>query len=220
MIHIEQLTFQYPDGPFRMKVPALTVPTGSSLALTGRSGCGKSTLIRLIAGIEPPTSGQITIDGEDLTTQSDVQRRTFRAAHIGLVFQDFQLLDYLNAWENIILPYRLTAALTLTPQTLDRGKEAAHQCGIDHLLRRRIDRLSHGERQRVAICRAIVADPRILLCDEPSGSLDPDTAESIVDLLQSIVTDRGVTMIMVTHDALLAQRLQSTIDWTALEATP
>jgi putative ABC transport system ATP-binding protein len=134
MIHIEQLTFQYPDGPFRMKVPALTVPTGSSLALTGRSGCGKSTLIRLIAGIEPPTSGQITIDGEDLTTQSDVQRRIFRAAHIGLVFQDFQLLDYLNAWENIILPYRLTAALTLTPQTLDRGKEAAHQCGIDHLL--------------------------------------------------------------------------------------
>lgn len=204
-----------PDA-FSMAIDQLTLTPGEHTACTGPSGCGKTTLLRLISGVLPPQHGTVSIDGELVTGMSDRARRAFRASRIGMVFQHFALIDYLNAMDNILLPYRVSPALTLDKPARDRARELAEQAGIGALLGRRPDRLSQGERQRVAICRALVTRPSLLLCDEPTGNLDPARSRAAVKLILREADSAGATALVVTHDHTLLDEFARTIDMPEL----
>ena len=161
MIDIHHLTFRYRDSDFCLRIPALHIATGTTAALVGPSGCGKTTLTYILAGIAVPTEGQITVHGIRVNQLSDAARRAFRIAHIGFVFQECALLDYLSVLDNIVHPYRLNTSLRLTAQVRDYALSLAAMMGLEDKLRRYIQHLSQGERQRVAICRALIT---VLLC--------------------------------------------------------
>jgi putative ABC transport system ATP-binding protein len=212
MIDIHDLTFRYRDGDFCLHIPALHVATGTKTAIVGPSGCGKTTLIHLMAGILVPTEGQITVNGMRVDQLSDTARRAFRIAHIGFVFQDFALLDYLTVLDNILHPYRLNKSLRLTAQVRDYAISLAAMMGLEDKLRRHIQQLSQGERQRVAICRALITRPAVLLADEATGNLDPGNKERILKVLFAYVHDRQATLVAVTHDEALLAAFDTAID--------
>ena len=181
---------------------SLDLCRGDSLAIVGSSGSGKSTLLGLLAGLDLPSSGSIHLAGQDLSQLDEDQRARLRAEHVGFVFQSFQLLDSLNALENVMLPLELeghTDARQLARALLER-------VGLGHRLTHYPRQLSGGEQQRVAIARAFVAEPAVLFADEPTGNLDSHTGERICDLLFELNRERGATLVLVTHDARLAQR--------------
>ncbi|NQV24666.1 MAG: ATP-binding cassette domain-containing protein, partial [Rhodopirellula sp.] len=179
----------------------------------GPSGCGKSTLLTLLAGIAIPRRGDIRVDGRELTSLDDAARRAFRVSSVGMVFQEFELLDYLNVEENILLPFLINPAQRLTHETRSAVNRLATALGLSELLSRRIDRLSHGERQRVAIARALITNPQLLLADEPTGNLDPVTRDRIVELLLNQAAERQATLVMATHDHSLLKRFDRVIDF-------
>ena len=216
MIAIEDLRFTYGDGGFDLAVDDLTIDSGEHVACIGPSGTGKTTLVNLIAGILVPERGRVSVDGEDVGLLTDGERRRFRISNIGLVFQEFELLEYLSALENILLPYHVTPHLSLDPSVTERARVLADSMGIDHVLARRPRRLSQGERQRVAICRALVTEPKLLMCDEPTGNLDPCTAGATLDLLFARVTECAATLLMVTHNHGVLDRFGRVIDVTEL----
>jgi len=217
MIQISDLEFRYGDGDFHLSVDGLRVERGSRTALVGPSGSGKTTLLNLIAGIVQPTSGSIVTDGVELTARGDAERRRFRIRRIGLIFQEFELLEYLSVLDNILLPYRINAALRLDARVRERAAELAELVGIADKLRRYPDRLSQGERQRVAVCRAVLPDPALLLADEPTGNLDPSNAERVLQILFDYVERREATLLTVTHDRDLLPRFESVIDCRELQ---
>ncbi len=206
MIRIEGLEFSYAGGGFRLSLPELSVEGGETVAIVGPSGSGKTTLLHLIAGIERPVAGRIRVGETDLTALGEARRRDFRIRNIGLVFQEFELLDYLDAEGNILLPYRIHPALALTAAVRARAAALAEDLGVRGLCDRTPDRLSHGERQRVALCRALLPEPRLLLADEPTGNLDPAAKAQVLDLLLSQARERNATLLMVTHDHALLGR--------------
>jgi putative ABC transport system ATP-binding protein len=216
MIDIHHLTFRYPASDFCLCIPALHVATGTKAAIVGPSGCGKTTLTHLLAGILVPTEGQITVHGIRVDQLSDAARRAFRIAHIGFVFQDFALLDYLTVLDNILHPYRLNKSLRLTAQVRDYAISLAAMMGLEDKLRRRIQQLSQGERQRVAICRALITRPALLLADEATGNLDPANKERILKVLFAYVRDRQATLVAVTHDEALLAAFDTAIDLSHL----
>ncbi len=213
MVEIEDLSFGYAAGGFRLHVPRFSLSDGERLAIVGPSGSGKTTLLNLIAGILTPERGRIDIDGTDVTTLSDAERRRFRSSRIGFVFQDFALLDYLSARQNILYPYRITPALTLDRQARDRADALAEACGIGDKLDRHPQALSQGEQQRVAICRALVTEPKLVLSDEATGNLDPDSKARILDLLFEQSARAGAAVLAVTHDHELLSRFERVIDF-------
>lgn len=176
----------------------LEVPRGDFLALMGPSGSGKTTLLNLIAGIDSPTSGALIVDGTDISTLSRNKLAAWRAAHVGYVFQLYNLVPVLTAYENVELPL-LLHGLTRT-QRYERVMTSLERVGIadrrDHFPRQ----LSGGQEQRVAIARAIVTDPGIIVADEPTGDLDKPSAHSVMKLLQTLNQELDKTIIMVTHD--------------------
>jgi ABC-type lipoprotein export system ATPase subunit len=212
LISIVDLEFRFPHSDFRLMVPALEVANGERLAIIGPSGSGKTTLLHLIAGILVPLRGTIRVRDQAVSSLSDSVRRALRITRIGLVFQSFELVSYLDVFENILLPYRLNPALSLTSATLHRVEQLATETGLAHRLRYFPDRLSHGEKQRVAICRAMLPEPPLLLADEPTGNLDPSAKQHIVDLLFQQVDRTGATLIMVTHDVEIAARFSRFVD--------
>jgi len=214
MITVENLRFGYRSGGFRLSVPDLSLNDGERLAIVGPSGSGKTTLLNLIAGILTPESGRIHVAGTDVTQLSDVARRRFRASQIGFVFQDFALLDYLSARQNIFYPYRITPALRLDQEARDRAEALATACGIGDKLDRHPTALSQGEQQRVAICRALVTRPKLILSDEATGNLDPDSKARILDLLFEQAADAGAAVLAVTHDHELLPRFERVLDFT------
>lgn len=216
MIAIDDLRFAYGDGGFELAVDGLAIDSGEHVACIGPSGTGKTTLVNLIAGILVPERGRVLVDGEDIARLTDAERRRFRISNIGLVFQEFELLDYLSALENIVLPYHVTPHLSLDAAVSERARALADSMGIAHVLARRPRRLSQGERQRVAICRALVNEPKLLMCDEPTGNLDPRTAGVTLDLLFERVTERGATLLMVTHNHGVLDRFGRVLDVTEL----
>jgi putative ABC transport system ATP-binding protein len=220
MIDIHRLTFGYRDSDFCLRIPALHVSTGTKAAIIGPSGCGKTTLTHLLAGIVVPTEGQITVNGVRVDQLSDAARRAFRIARIGFVFQDFALLEYLTVLDNILHPYRLNPALRLTAQVRDHAISLAAMTGLEDKLRRHIRHLSQGERQRVAICRALITRPAVLLADEATGHLDPATKERILKVLFAYVHEHHATLVAVTHDDAWLAAFDTVIDLYTLTRPP
>ncbi len=213
MVTIGDLSSSYGAQSFRLNVPRLSVGPQERLAIVGPSGSGKTTLLNLIAGILTPDAGQIDVAGTDVCKLSDAERRKYRATHIGFVFQDFALMDYLSARQNILYPYRITPALTLDSNVQDRATALADACGIGDKLDRHPTALSQGEQQRVAICRALVTQPKLILSDEATGNLDPDSKVRILDLLFDQASKAGAAVLAVTHDHELLPRFERVIDF-------
>lgn len=212
MIHVRDLEFTYAQGGFGLQVDELSIAAGQRVTWTGKSGSGKTTLLHLVAGIMYPSTGRVESCGVELTGLRDSARRDFRIANVGLVFQDFALLDYLNVLDNILLPYRINRSLRLDSPVRARAQQLAAEVGLGELLLRRPTHLSHGERQRVAVCRALVANPKLVLADEPTANLDPASASCVLDALDQYATHRGATLVVVTHDQSVLSRFDRTID--------
>jgi putative ABC transport system ATP-binding protein len=187
----------------------LKVPAGEFLALMGPSGSGKSTLLNLIGGLDRPTKGSVSIDGEHVDELSDHSLAAWRARHVGFVFQLYNLLPVLSAERNVELPLLLTHL-----SKAERRKHvdtALSVVGLSHRANHYPRTLSGGEQQRVGIARAIVTDPTLLLCDEPTGDLDRKAGDEILNLLQALNRDHGKTIIMVTHDPHASARASRTV---------
>jgi putative ABC transport system ATP-binding protein len=187
----------------------LRVPRGEFLALMGPSGSGKTTLLNLIGGLDQPTRGSVSVDGDHLESLSSRRLAAWRARHVGLVFQFYNLLSVLTAARNVELPLLLT---NLTRSERQKHVAAALEAvGLSHRATHYPRTLSGGEQQRVGIARAIVSDPTLLLCDEPTGDLDRKSGDEILSLLQALNTQHGKTIIMVTHDPHASARASRTV---------
>lgn len=184
-----------------------SVAMGESLAITGASGSGKSTLLGLMAGLDVPSQGQVNVLQTDLFSLDEDGRAKFRAAHVGFVFQSFQLLPNLSALENVMLPLELAGK-----DALEAAKAALDEVGLAHRFHHYPATLSGGEQQRVSLARAFVSQPALLFADEPTGSLDVVTGARIIDLMFRLHQDHHTTLVLVTHDVQLAQRCQRVIE--------
>ena len=217
-MELEDIEFAYPKGRFRLRVPELRVGSGERLAVVGPSGAGKTTLLNLVAGILKPGRGTIRVAGTELGLLTEDGRRRFRAGTIGFVFQDFALLDYLTARENILYPYRITRALRLDAEVRARAAALASACGLADKLDRHPGALSQGEQQRVAICRALVTRPRLVISDEATGNLDPENKVLILELLFEQARATEASVLAATHDHALLPRFDRVVDFGAFRA--
>ena len=213
MIALDNLNFEYPQTGFRLAVESLEIARGEKVAVVGPSGSGKTTLLNLIAGILIPDSGSVTVNDIQVSQLSDAQRRNFRIANVGFVFQQFELIGYLSVFDNIRLAYLINNSLSETAETGERVKQLAEAVGIADKLRRPIHQLSQGEQQRVAICRALLTNPDLILADEPTGNLDPDNKRRILDVLFEQVDHGGQTLLVVTHDMEIVERFERQVDF-------
>jgi ABC-type lipoprotein export system ATPase subunit len=213
MINIQDLEFYYRAGEFNLNIPEFRISEGERVAVIGPSGSGKTTLLNLIAGIITPIKGAVRVDEIKVDELNDTGRRDFRITKIGFVFQDFELLDYLNVLDNIFHPYRITSALVLDKSVRERAAELANEMGIGDKLRRMANDLSQGEKQRAAICRALLPQPKLILADEATGNLDPDNKTLILGLLFRAVEEHGATLMAVTHDHELLKRFDRVVDF-------
>ena len=181
---------------------SLSLEKGESLAIVGTSGSGKSTLLGLLAGLDLPSSGEVQLAGQLLGELDEDRRARLRAEHVGFVFQSFQLLDSLNALENVMLPLELHGRR----DARSRAAALLDRVGLNSRLHHYPRQLSGGEQQRVAVARAFAAEPDVLFADEPTGNLDSHTGATIIELLFELNRERGTTLVLVTHDERLAQR--------------
>jgi putative ABC transport system ATP-binding protein len=207
LIKVERVGKAYQRGRERLEVLKdlnLDVREGAFEALMGPSGSGKSTLLNLIAGLDSPSSGRVLVGGTDLGAMSEGDRARWRAANVGFIFQTYNLLPVLTAEENVALP--LLLAKLSSADRKKRAQTALRVVGLEDRKDHRPDQLSGGQQQRVAIARAIVSDPRILVADEPTGDLDRNSADEVLDLLAKLNKEFGKTIMMVTHDPEAASR--------------
>ena len=217
MIQVQQMKFRYGQQGFSLLVREMEVSRGEKLAIVGPSGSGKTTFLDLVAGIQLPESGTIRVGDMDLSRLGEKSRRDFRSSKMGLVFQESELLEYLSVADNIRLPFLINRSLSRRSLDSDTVTQLAEQVGIGDKLHRRPHQLSQGERQRVAICRALVHQPELLLADEPTGNLDPANKNRIMDLLLDQAEKLSSTLIVVTHDQALLGRFDRTIDVSEFE---
>ena len=217
MIELSDVEFRYGDDGFGLSISSLRIAAGETVAFAGPSGCGKTTLLNLFSGILTADSGTLVVAGCEISSLQDTDRRAFRLKTVGQVFQEFELLDYLSVRENIQLPFCINPALPLTSESRAECDRLCESLGLASLADRPIDRLSHGERQRVAIGRALVTRPQLLLADEPAGNLDPSTRDRIIDLLFHEARGRRATLILATHDHSLLPRFDRVIDFGSPE---
>jgi putative ABC transport system ATP-binding protein len=218
MIELKNIDFQYVNADFRLKVDQLNFESKSKTAIIGPSGFGKTTLLNIISGISLPQSGNVNVDGKTVNHLADADRRTFRLKNIGFIFQDFKLLDYLKVFDNIMLPFRINKALNAGVQSRRRVFELSEALNIADKLSKYPEKLSQGERQRVAICRALINEPQIILADEPTGNLDPENKEKIMKILFDYVNDRQSMLITVTHDHELLRGFDRVVDFKNIYA--
>ena len=186
----------------------LNISSGESLAVIGTSGSGKSTLLGLLAGLDQPTGGQVLIDGIDLFALDEDGRAKVRAEKVGFVFQAFQLLPNLTALENVMLPLELAGR----DNARSIAEEVMHRVGLEQRRQHYPKQLSGGEQQRVAVARAFAPRPKLLFADEPTGNLDPQTGNRVIDLLFQLNADEQTTLVLVTHDQALAGRCQRRLE--------
>lgn len=217
-VQIHNLTLTYPDGPSTLTVlddVSMSIAAKELTMLSGESGSGKSTLLAVVAGLSTPDSGKVIIDGTDITTLSEKERSVYRCAHIGIVFQQPNLLGSLNAREQlVVLEHMRGVRGKELKAAAGRADELLERVGLGGLGDRRIAELSGGQRQRVGIARAIMNEPAVLLADEPTSALDSALSAEIVELLAQITHDIGCATLMITHDQ---QQLPKADRWMTLE---
>jgi putative ABC transport system ATP-binding protein len=194
----------------------LAVTTGEALAIVGASGSGKSTLLALLAGLDTPSAGSVELDGQDLFSLDEDARAELRGRTVGFVFQSFQLLPALSALENVMLPLELAGR----DDAERAAREVLARVGLAARLHHAPKHLSGGEQQRVALARAFVVRPKLLLADEPTGSLDAESGEGVIDLLFELNREARTTLIMVTHDEHLASRCERSLRLEAGRIAP
>lgn len=210
MISVQHLTMQLQAGDHLVTIlddVSLEIPDQQAVAIVGPSGSGKSTLLGLLAGLDRPTRGSIRLNARELTTLSETQVTQFRRQQIGYIFQSFHLIPTLTALENVSLPLELNG----DPSAIPRARSLLKQVGLEDRSAHYPVQLSGGEQQRVAVARAFVSHPLFLLADEPTGNLDSATGAMIIDLLFQLNRDHGSTLVLVTHDPVLASRAQRMI---------
>jgi len=216
---VENVRFRYSGSHgFGLSIEQFGMEKGQHTALIGPSGCGKTTLLHLMGGILVPNSGTITHQGTEITHLSDTARRAFRARHIGLVFQAFELLDYLTILDNVLVPYRINSVLRLNAEVRQRANHAIEAVGLAAKAKRNVTSLSQGERQRVAVARALVTQPALILADEPTGNLDPGNKERVLDLLIEVADATSATLLTVTHDHSLLPKFMSVVEFDSISA--
>ncbi|MFO7683887.1 MAG: ABC transporter ATP-binding protein [Chloroflexota bacterium] len=213
IIDVRQVVKRFPLGNDEITVlkgVSLTVQPGEFLSIVGPSGNGKSTLLNMITGIDHPSEGEVLVTGQPVHTMSENQLATWRGAHMGIIFQFFQLLPALNLLQNVVLP--MDFVKTLSPkQRRERALYLLDTVGLADQAKKLPSQISGGQQQRAAIARALANDPPLLVADEPTGNLDTKTSEDVFQLFSSLV-DQGKTMLMVTHSRSLAARLPRTIE--------
>ena len=216
-IHIENLRFSWSESGFELNIPSWRIPAGRSVAIVGPSGSGKSTFLKLLAGIEQPCSGGIRFSSMPSHSGTEHERRAFRQGHIGFVFQDFRLVDYLDVQGNILIPWRLQESVAMSQELVHvRLKTLLQGLGLTALRHRPVHQLSHGERQRTAIARAMILQPKVVLADEPTGNLDPANKVIVRDMLLRETARTEATLIMVTHDRGLVEAFDEVQDFQAI----
>ena len=213
MVALENVFFQYPDAEFRLNIDNLSFEQGSKTAIIGTSGYGKTTMLNIIAGIITPQKGSVKVNDQIINKLEDAERRNFRIQRIGFIFQDFKLIPYLNVMDNILLPYRINSSISMNNETLQSAVSIAEELGIQDKMKKYPSKLSQGERQRVAICRALLNRPSLILADEPTGNLDPENKKKIMDILFDSVDKFKATLITVTHDHDMLRGFDRTIDF-------
>ena len=181
----------------------LTIGAGEFVCLVGKSGCGKTTLLSILSGLEKPTKGQVILNGKEIDGASEDELALFRRENVGFIFQSFNLIPTLSAWENVALP--LFPIKMTNEERRKRAKELLDKMELGHRIEHLPSALSGGEKQRVAIARALVNHPKIIFADEPTGNLDSSTGEAIMDILNKLHRDEGVAILMVTHEDELAK---------------
>ena len=205
VIMVKDLYKVYRIGENRLRAlngVSFSINRGEFCAIVGTSGSGKSTLLNMLAGLEKPTKGEIVITGEHMETKNENQLVKFRREHIGFIFQSFNLMGTMNAVENVALP--LTFQGVSKKERLRRAKKMVHLVGLDKYWDHRPNQMSGGQQQRVGVARALVVKPEIIFADEPTGNLDSNTSQEIMKLMQNVVREQNQTLIMVTHDNMLA----------------
>jgi putative ABC transport system ATP-binding protein len=210
IVRVSALTKQVTTGDAQLTIlgdVSFDITAGGAVAIIGASGSGKSTLLGLLAGLDTPTAGRVMLDGHDLFTLDEDERAKLRARLVGFVFQSFQLLGGLTALENVMLPLELAGR----GDAQDAARAMLTRVGLEARLHHYPKHLSGGEQQRVALARAFVVRPKLLLADEPTGSLDAASGTDIIDLMFGLNHDLGTTLVMVTHDEQLAVRCQRVI---------
>jgi ABC-type lipoprotein export system ATPase subunit len=206
-------SFPAPEGtePFTvLRDVSLEVQPGATLSIVGPSGCGKSTLLNLIGTLDEPTEGEIWLDGANVSAQSEMERAHLRNQQIGFIFQFHHLLPQCTVLENVLVPTLAAPNGTNKPATIDRARDLLKRVGLEPRIAHRPGQLSGGERQRCAVVRALINQPKLLLADEPTGSLDQKTAGELSTLLIELNREEGVALIVVTHALELAQQMQNT----------
>jgi len=217
MIHLHNVTKSYRQDErsvLACEVTDLRIEKGEQVALVGRSGTGKTTLLHVLAGILRPDTGEVEIAGQRIDTMSEPQRDRFRGQHIGMVYQTFNLLQPFTAYENVMLGALFGRGAGHAAEA--RGRELLARVGLSDRMHHRPSELSVGQVQRVAICRALVNDPEVILMDEPLGNQDRTTGAQVLDLLLQLAHEGGKTVVMVTHDPDSALRMQRTVDLATL----
>jgi putative ABC transport system ATP-binding protein len=212
MLKVERLTKTYrtAGGPLTvLKEVSFALGAGASLAIVGPSGSGMTTLLGLCAGLDRPSSGEVTLAGQSIGALDEDARALVRNAHVGFVFQNFQLVPTLTALENVLVPVALRGESG--PEVEAEGRALLGRVGLGARHDHYPVQLSGGEQQRVALARAFVNRPKILFCDEPTGNLDGDTAQAMVELIFGLNHEKGTTLVLVTHDLELARRCQRVI---------
>jgi len=186
-----------------VKGVSLAIDAGEFVCLVGKSGCGKTTLLSLLSGLEKPTKGTVSLDGREITASSEDQLALLRRDNVGFIFQSFNLIPTLSAWENVALP--LFPLKMTNEERRKRATDLLEKMELGHRIEHLPSALSGGEKQRVAIARALINNPKIIFADEPTGNLDSSTGEAIMDILNRLHAEEGVAILMVTHEAELAK---------------
>ena len=213
MIKLSDVYFGYTDSDFALQIDQFAIASGEAVAVIGPSGCGKTTLLNILSGVVLPEKGNVQVAGQSVSRLADTERRALRISSIGMVFQNFELLEYLPVMDNILLPLRIGSGLRVTAELRERALELAGHVGIGGKLQRYPGQLSQGERQRVAVCRALLLRPPLVLADEPTGNLDPSNKSLVVDLLLEYAQSSGATLVTVTHDRELLSHFGRVLDF-------
>ena len=218
-VELDKLRFAYGAGPNVLAIDALQIARGETVFLHGSSGSGKTTLLGILAGVLRASSGSVKVLDKDFTTMSSGARDSFRATHLGYVFQMFNLIPYLSVQDNILLPCRLDATRRSrigARSMADAAREMAEQLDIAQYLQTPVTQLSVGQQQRVAAARALIGQPEVVIADEPTSALDTDRREQFLKLLFASCDKAGATLIFVSHDLTLRSLFKRTVELSSI----